>query len=340
MARILISGYYGFDNLGDELLLAALLRELEQALPGSQITVLSANPAATRACHGVDALQRMDFQTVLHGVERCDLLISGGGSLLQDGTSGRSLWYYLGLLALAQSLGKRTMVYSQGAGPLLRPWNRALTRRVLSGVSAITLRDLPSQALLESLGLTLPVTVTADPVLGLPLERGTCDPRQLGWIVHGRYCTPELCRTLAGALERLSRWGYTCWLLPFCPREDGPVLDDLSRWGRVTPRAELWRRLKGCGLVASMRLHGLILGARLGAEPVALGREPKSDAFLESLGRTPGPELASLTGQALAEGILARLWGPRPDDGPQLARLAQRLEGNRAQFRQIFTLPS
>ncbi|MGM9536884.1 MAG: polysaccharide pyruvyl transferase CsaB [Candidatus Onthomonas sp.] len=270
MARILISGYYGFDNLGDELLLTALLRELRQTAPESRIAVLSACPNATERRHSVEAVSRDRPGAVLRALSRCDLLISGGGSLLQDGTSSRSLWYYLGLLALAQGMGKRTMIYSQGAGPLLRPWNRALTRRVLSKATAITLRDQASRETLEGLGLKRPMLVTADPVLSLPIWPGAGARNQIAWIIHGRYCTPELCRMLKEAIAELDRKGCTCWLLPFCPGEDLPVLNALSPPGRLVPREQLWTRLRRCELIVSMRLHGLILGAKLGTELISL----------------------------------------------------------------------
>lgn len=92
MANILISGYYGFDNLGDELLLTALLQELQQIIsPKNQITVLSACPRATATQHSIKTAPRDKPRTVLQALKRYNLLLSGDGSLLQDGTSSRSL---------------------------------------------------------------------------------------------------------------------------------------------------------------------------------------------------------------------------------------------------------
>lgn len=337
MARVLISGYYGFGNLGDELLLTALLRELRQLAPDSQAAVLSADPRATEARHQVEAVARDRPDQVLRAVGRCDLLLSGGGSLLQDGTSSRSLWYYLGLLDLAQRMGKGTFVYCQGAGPLLRPWNRTMTRRVLSRVTAITLRDQASRETLTALGVRRPMVVAADPVLSLPLRPGGRDRRQLAWVVHGRCCTPELCRAMTDAMKRLNRQGCTSWLLPFCPAEDGPVLRQLALWGRVVPEAQLWSRLRQCGLMVSMRLHGLILGAKLGAELLSLTCDPKADAFLAELGREPGLTLTGLTGERLAEEVQAALTRPATQDGPALERLHAREEAGRALFQKILT---
>lgn len=340
MADILISGYYGFDNLGDELLLTTLLRELRQVAPESRIAVLSACPRATQARHGVEAVPRDKPRAVLRALSRCNLLLSGGGSLLQDGTSSRSLWYYLGLLALAQAMGKDTMVYSQGAGPLLRPWNRALTRRVLNKVTAITLRDEASRKTLEVLGLRRPMQVTADPVLSLPIRPGGGERSQLAWVIHGRYCTPAVCRALGEAMSELNRQGCTSWLLPFCPEEDLPVLETLPPWGRPVSREQLWPRLRRCGVVISMRLHGLILGAKLGAELVSLTCDPKSDAFLAELGRPSGLPLDEMTASGLVQAVQERRMGHGGEDGPALARLTARLEENRKLLQKILTAHS
>lgn len=337
MANILISGYYGFGNLGDELLLTALLRALRQTAPESRITVLSAAPRATEAWHQVEAAPRDRPWAVLQALRRCDLLLSGGGSLLQDETSSRSLWYYLGLLALAQGMGKDTFVYSQGAGPLIRPWNRSLTAQVLSRATAITLRDRASQRLLEELGLRRPMLVASDPVLALPIRPSRGARTQLAWVVHGRYCTPAVCQALGAAMAELSRQGCTCWLLPFCPQEDGPILETLTPWGRLVPREQLWPRLRRCGLVVSMRLHGLILGAKLGAELVSITCGPKAEAFLAELGEPAGLPLDGITAGGLVQAVQKHRLRPKTEYRPALERMTGRLAGNDSLLKEILT---
>lgn len=335
MSRILISGYYGFGNLGDELLLTALLRELREIAPDSQVTVLSAHPRVTEAHHQIRAISRNHLPQVCRALHSCDLLISGGGSLLQDSTSSRSLWYYLALLDLANRMGKATFIYCQGAGPLLHSRSRKLTCQVLSRVTAITLRDQGSKETLEALGVRQPMLVAADPVLSLPLRPGHGAQTQLAWVIHGRFCTPEICDALADALRRLNEQGYTSWLLPFCPAEDEPVLRQLSLWGRVVPSAQLWPRLRKCGLVISMRLHGLIVGAKLGSGLVSLTCDPKTDTFLQELGREAGIPLQSLNGAQLAQAIQREATRPHQQDGPRLQQCIARLEGERKLLQKI-----
>lgn len=303
MAHILISGYYGFDNLGDELLLTAILRQIRAVAPGSRITVLSAQPRVTEARHQVEAVSREPTPQLVAAVAKCDLLLSGGGSLLQDGTSRRSLWYYLGILALAQGMGRKTWVYSQGVGPLLRPLDRDLTRRVLERADGVVLRDRGSVELVRALGVEREVILGADPVLSLPLRAGKGDGTQVAWVIHGRYTSPRICQVMEEALKALSHRGITVWLFPFCPEEDGPVVKKLALWARVADTRQLWPRLRQCGLVVSMRLHGLILGAKLGMELIGITCDPKSDAFLEELGLAPGLEGNRLTSSQLVAAV-------------------------------------
>ena len=124
MVNILISGYYGFDNIGDESILRTLVSSLREHIPDCSLTVLSHNPASTREKYGVEAVDRMSPMAILRVVKKCDMLISGGGSLLQDVTSSKSLHYYLSIIRCAEFFHKKVFIYSQGIGPIDRPGNR------------------------------------------------------------------------------------------------------------------------------------------------------------------------------------------------------------------------
>ena len=110
MKRILISGYYGFNNAGDEAILRLMIDNLRARCPEAGLTILSHNPEDTARRYGVRSVNRMNPFLILREILHCDLLISGGGSLLQDATSQRSLLYYLSILNLAQALHKKTFI--------------------------------------------------------------------------------------------------------------------------------------------------------------------------------------------------------------------------------------
>ena len=130
--KIILSGYYGFDNAGDEAVLAALCQILRNRLPEAQLVALSAKPEQTAAALDVRAVNRWDKAALRAELQDAALFCSGGGSLLQDVTSVRSVWYYTSLLRLAQKQGVPTIVLAQGLGPLRTGLGRWLTRRALS----------------------------------------------------------------------------------------------------------------------------------------------------------------------------------------------------------------
>ncbi|NLC07142.1 MAG: polysaccharide pyruvyl transferase CsaB, partial [Syntrophomonadaceae bacterium] len=178
MKTIVLSGYYGFDNAGDEALLAAISGTLRELKPEINIVVLSASPRRTQELHGVAAVSRFNPISLIQTLKRADLLISGGGSLLQDVTSWRSILYYLGVVTLALILGRPVMFYAQGIGPIRRPWARWLTRVIANRVRLITVRDQDSLNELKNLGITKPPAyVTADPVLGMRAAAGLTEKK-------------------------------------------------------------------------------------------------------------------------------------------------------------------
>lgn len=62
--RIGILGHYGNQNLGDESIIEAVIRNLRQRLPDADIVCLSIDPFDSQARHGVDAFPiryRSDF---------------------------------------------------------------------------------------------------------------------------------------------------------------------------------------------------------------------------------------------------------------------------------------
>ncbi|MBX6377091.1 MAG: polysaccharide pyruvyl transferase family protein, partial [Clostridia bacterium] len=177
--RFLVSGYYGFGNAGDEAILAALvsgLRSEAARLPGQpevDVVVLSGRPEETAADHGVRAIPRTDFVAVARAVAAADVVLSGGGSLLQDVTSHKNIPYYLAIVALGLAARRRTMAYAQGVGPVGSWAGRAAIRAVLDRVDLITTRDPHSAEFLRAIGVERPpIEVTADASLLLEPDRG------------------------------------------------------------------------------------------------------------------------------------------------------------------------
>ncbi|MFE6074343.1 polysaccharide pyruvyl transferase CsaB [Paenibacillus sp. NPDC057886] len=172
--KLVISGYYGFRNSGDEAVLKSILTALEEESLRSNVTiepiVLSGDPESTTSMYGVRSVHRMKLKEVREAIKESDGLISGGGSLLQDATGLKSIPYYLGVIKLAQWLKKPTFIYAQGIGPVNRKIFNPMIRSVFKACNYVSVRDEQSAEYLRGLGLQWnQIHVVPDPVMGLPL---------------------------------------------------------------------------------------------------------------------------------------------------------------------------
>lgn len=273
---VAVSGYYGFGNLGDEALLSGLLGQL-RAL-GAEPLVLSGNPERTAEEHSVAAAHR--YRELLPALRRSDVLISGGGGLLQDTTSSRSLGYYLGVIRLARLLGRRTIVYGQSVGPLSQSGRRQLKRALRS--TGLAVRDESSRKLLASLGLS--AELVADPALLLepPAEAA----QEVDVLLVPRAPWRSFSEDLLAAGEEALSLGKSVGILAIQPDEDAPEVGYLLAGlpeARHFPAAD-WREalavIAAAGLVLSVRLHGLIFAAAAGRPHAGLVYDPKVRGFL------------------------------------------------------------
>ena len=138
----LLLGYYGFGNLGDELLLQASIKILnERGIENKNIIVLSNNPEETQKNFHVESVNRWKIFEVLKAVRKSKNLILGGGGLFQDSTSLKSCVYYWGVVRLAKFLGLNIFALGQSIGPLNSRLSKFLTRNALRACEKIQVRD-------------------------------------------------------------------------------------------------------------------------------------------------------------------------------------------------------
>lgn len=164
----ILSGYYGFENSGDEAMLSSILEELKAAKPGIRLLVLSKKPADASLKYDVDTIGRANPFSLAKAFGRTGMLISGGGNLVQDVTSFQSMLYYTGLMKYAVCKGVKVMLYANGIGPLERKISRKIAASILDETDAITVREPKSLEILRELGVTKPyLAITADPVMRL-----------------------------------------------------------------------------------------------------------------------------------------------------------------------------
>ena len=301
---VVVCGAYGMGNSGDEAILDAIVAELRSIDPLMPVTVMTRDPAGASARLGLTAVHTFNFPRFLAVMRRRALYLNGGGSLIQDVTSRRSLWYYLFTLRAAKRLGCKVMMYGCGIGPVKRPGGVAKTRKVLNScVDAITLREPDSIEELARFGVTEPeIILASDPALTLPAapaEEVDAALRAVGADPDGKY----ICFALrlwpgfdkkagvfaAAAAHAWEKYGLTAVFLPINHLDDGEAAAQVAAKLGNVPHVLLPGPLSSAlaiGLmsrmqvVVSMRLHGLIFAAGQGVPLVGVSYDPKVTAFL------------------------------------------------------------
>ena len=348
-SQIAVSGYYGCGNAGDEAVLAGI-QEAFTRRAGANVSLiaLSQDPAATTRQHGLRSEDRMSLNALRNAFRESHLLLSGGGSLLQDTTSVRSLLYYLWVARVALNMQVPIMFYAQGLGPLRRAMSRSLVRVVANRAAYITVRDEASARLLAAIGVTKPtMEVTADPAFAL----SPAPENAIAQVMHDEGLLTD--RPLLGVALR--PWGGTgespvasyAHLLTELSKQTGAriVLLPMQIPGDVefaetvaqqTGCAEEFPVIRGTytpavllGLVGrmqsvvAMRLHALIFAARAGVPPFALSYDPKVEHLMQILGMENAlehwrgfepSEVAQRVGEQIAdrEAISGRLLAKMP----------------------------
>ena len=322
---VVICGAYGMGNSGDEAILDAIVAEMRAIDPLMPLTVMTRDPAGASARLGLTAVHTFNFPRFLAVMRRRALYINGGGSLIQDVTSRRSLWYYLFTLRAAKRLGCKVMMYGCGIGPVKRPGGVERTRRVLNScVDAITLREPDSIEELARFGVTKPeIILASDPALTLPsapAEEVDAALEAAGAAPGGKY----ICFALrlwpgfgekAGVFAAAARhaheaYGLSPVFLPINHLDDGQAAALVAEKLGDTPHVLLPGPMSSAlviGLmsrmqvVVSMRLHGLIFAAGQGVPLIGVSYDPKVTAFLRCVDAGCVPQ------EGLEEGELCRL---------------------------------
>ena len=298
-----VSGYYGFGNLGDDAILHAISGMFHRFPVTMRLTVLSNSPADTIRQYGLNAVPRFSPGELFRTLKESDILISGGGSLLQNKTSTRSLIYYLAVIRLAQLLGKPVVVYANGIGPLLGGRNRRLVRKAIDKCALVTLRDHQSEQELRSLGVSRPdLHVTGDPAFTLKPTRaprellrelGIQDHQQVvGISVRNLRDNDHFPEQFARLCDRLSlEQGKTIVFLVMQESRDEAISREIMAkmsapsYLAKTPGdpGAMLSLIRDMDAVVSMRLHTIIFAAQMQVPVVGCVYDPKVSAFLDML---------------------------------------------------------
>ncbi len=307
-----ISGYYGFQNSGDDAVLKAVIDGLRTKKPDIKITVLSKRPKQTREIYKTDAVYRYDIFKIYRLMKSAKLLISGGGSLIQDVTSNRSLGYYLNIINLAKRGGARVMLYANGIGPIENRANFGSIKRILNGVSLITLRERASAEELETLGVTNPpVELTADPAFTLKTNASRQKSGEKYFVVSIRKwknTEAEFEKKIAAFADHVcEKYSLKAVFVPMQPTFDTEiskrVISLMKKGGTLAETGNSAEKIieiiGDAEFIAGMRLHTLIYAASRAVPSIGLIYDPKIPAVSEYMGQSMNADVQNLDLNAL-----------------------------------------
>lgn len=287
--HVVISGYYGFGNTGDEAILLSIIQALKKVMPSIQITALSHTPEQTATSFQVQSVNRWNFRDIKRVIKASDGLISGGGSLLQDSTSIKTVPYYTGLIHIARWYKKPTFVYAQGIGPFRYKISKWLVQKTLRHVNYITIRDQNSQQLLQQLSIQQPMQLVPDPVLGLVTTAIKPTIKKRPYIVvsvRPWKDAKSYLSKMATYLDQMVAKGFDIIFLPMHDKTDEMTAKQIA--GFMTEKSEMISNLsleekasiiKDATLVIGVRLHALVFSAITNVPFIALSYDPKIEAF-------------------------------------------------------------
>jgi polysaccharide pyruvyl transferase CsaB len=343
---VLICGAYGKRNAGDDAILRAIVGQLRDIDPDLPIYALSRHPKETRLAYRIGSCHTFNALRYLRIMRRTRLYISGGGTLIQNVTSGRSLLYYLSNISRAHAAGNHVMMYGCGIGPVTGKLSRRMTARTIERcVDTVTLRDADSAEELRSMGVERPdVHLTADPALlleGPAPEKAAAALRALEVDPEGSYVMFALrpwpgveahMEDFAAAAVHAHELGYTPVLFSLEPQRDAPVSEKLAG---LLPFDCI--QIPGCGdadailaligrmkAVVSMRLHALIFAFGQGVPLAGVVYDPKVSGFLDYMGQKNYVNLNELSAGALTGLLDAALGGSAdPETRDRMRALAE-----------------
>lgn len=306
---IIISGYYGFENIGDDSLLTSIIDGIRTHSPSAKITVLAKHPTRLARITGVRTINRFNIPRVALEMRHAKLLISGGGSLLQDGTSKKSLYYYVSIMRMAKHFGLKLMLYANGLGPLTSESSRKAAAAIIAEADHVSLREEASLALARELGTSGGIRVTADPAFLLEPAHELWKRHIMGREgINGGYFIVSIkdgnnfdgadtdksaISVMAGDISAIAeKYSLTPLFVPMFPDRDAEITEALAKecgMGKLISgltASELCAIMSDAKFVIGTRLHMLIFAASVGVPMLGISYDPKIDAFLDYIGES------------------------------------------------------
>jgi polysaccharide pyruvyl transferase CsaB len=301
--RVLVSAWIGSTNLGDELVFAGLRRLL--AARDAAVAAVTVDPVGTARAHGVATIDHRDPLRLWSQLASTDVLVLGGGGLLQDATSPFNVPYHLARPLIGHLRGVPWAAVGLGAGPLRGVIARRAARFLRTAV-AVTVRHDGANHVLTGCGVD-DVGTAADLAFALPARQpvpadvvtvslrpwaGQFASRRP--VASGRLAdaTPDwFVDEAAAALDAISQaTGLRIRFVPLQTDRDAVFAQRVANrmhepHEQVVPSLSSVVDDIGAGrVVVAMRYHAAVAAVLSGRPVVSLSYSPKTDRLAADIG--------------------------------------------------------
>ncbi|ACL77177.1 polysaccharide pyruvyl transferase CsaB [Ruminiclostridium cellulolyticum] len=326
---VIVSGYYGFGNIGDDAMLRSIVDNLKEQRPGISILALSRNPVETARNYGVSAINRKNVFKVYWSMKKAKLFIYGGGNIIQDSTSSRSLMFYLGTAWLAKKLKLKIMFYANGIGPINKPRNIEHSRKILNMADVITVRERFSLNELKKMGITGPkIALTADAAFAVNINQAELnDSRNFAGLSLDKSYAGFSVRRCPGSEEHqhvkyeqaiaeaadyvFTKYGLEPVFIPMEYDVDICTIKNIISKMKTKNHTisnnrtilETFSVIHKMDIMVSMRLHALIFAAYLKIPFIGISYQPKVDGFLEYINQPSAGNVKEISFERLRSKI-------------------------------------
>ena len=323
---ILLSGYYGFNNFGDDMVARTLITELKKLDSELQIAVLSNNPRSTSVSLGVDSTDRYNLIKLARNIKSSNIYAYGGGTLLTDITSRKSLQYYTTTLMYAKRQGLKTAIIANGLGPFIHKSSEKPVAKVLDKVDMLAFRDNNSYEYSKRLSGKVKPHLTADLALlfepsekamkktAVFLEKSSVNNKEYFVVSlrEWRNIPRDYTNTIAAACDYIAdKYKLIPIFVPLQPSKDTRISEEVA--AKTKARSIVAHELndvdsvcaliKGADFTLAMRLHPLIYSYSASIPFLGLSYDEKVSSFIKEVERDDYLEVNDITLEPLKKKI-------------------------------------
>lgn len=317
-AKLLLAGYFGSGNLGDDAILLGFTKGISDH--GYEVKSIAGSVETLMRSYGIRGVQKTDLRGVSQAIEECDALVFPGGSIFQDVTSVKSVGYYANLVKIAKKHNKKVIMLGQGVGPLNRWLGKKAALQAFNSADVIAVRDPQSIKTLKELGVKHSPKVTADCAFLLPEPAVSEESGEFG--VAGMKTIGISCRSwgsdknktvvsVFGDLVKLiSKNNYVPVMVPL-DKEDSLLIAQIAKMhgGKVpelkgiqTP-IQLQQRIMRMEAIIGMRLHSGIIATTVCVPSYLIAYDPKVSAFANVMGFSSPPTMQGINANRIFDGF-------------------------------------